>query len=124
MPTVRSFRDLDVWQAAMQLAVEVYRETTNFPSEERYGLRAQIRRAAGSVPSNIAEGHNRCRTAPYLQHLSISSGSLGELATQVELARRLCLITDTVAARLSARIQRVGAMLGALIRSISRVEAS
>jgi four helix bundle protein len=122
MSTVTSFRDLGVWQAAMDLAVAVYRETKNFPLEERYGLRAQIRDAATSVPSNIAEGHSRSRTGAYLQHLSIASGSLAELDTRIELARRLRLLPDDAAARLVERMRRLGRMLGSLIRSMARLE--
>jgi four helix bundle protein len=84
--TINSFRDLRVWQSGMELVVQVYRLTQPFPREEQYGLTSQMRRAAVSVPSNIAEGHARESSKEYLNHLSIVQGSLAELQTQIELA--------------------------------------
>jgi four helix bundle protein len=86
---IRSFHDLLAWQRAIDLAVLCYDLTRNFPQDERYGLTAQIRRAAVSVPSNIAEGNASLMRGRYLSHLSISRGSLGELETQFVLAERL-----------------------------------
>ncbi len=86
---VRSFRDLLVWQRAIQLSVAIYRLTKDFPREELYGLSSQIRRAAVSVPSNIAEGHGRLSTGEYRQFLGIARGSNFELQTQLEIARSL-----------------------------------
>ena len=86
---VRSFRDLIVWQKAMNLVERVYQLSNLFPSEERYALTSQIRRAAVSVPSNIAEGYGRHSTSDYIRFLQISLGSLNELQTQLELAVRL-----------------------------------
>ncbi len=82
---IRSFRDLVVWQKAMVLVEHVYGFSKLFPSDERYGLTAQIRRAAVSVPSNIAEGYGRHSTSDYIRFLQISLGSLNELQTQLEL---------------------------------------
>jgi four helix bundle protein len=84
-----SFRDLVVWQRSMQLTVAVYRLTQAFPHEEIYGLTSQIRRAAVSVPSNIAEGHGRLNTAEFRQFLGIARASNFELQTQLEIARSL-----------------------------------
>jgi four helix bundle protein len=81
-------KDLMVWQKAMDLVTEVYRVTRTFPKEELYGLRSQIRRAAVSIPSNIAEGHALKQTLAYMRHLAIASGSLAELQTQLEIADR------------------------------------
>jgi four helix bundle protein len=86
---VHSFRDLQVWQRAIQLSVAIYRLTKDFPREEVYGLSSQIRRAAVSVPSNIAEGHGRLGTGEYRQFLGIARGSNFELQTQLEIARAL-----------------------------------
>ena len=86
---VRSFRDLLVWQRAIQLSVSIYRLTKDFPREELYGLSSQIRRAAVSVPSNIAEGHGRLHTGEYRQFLGVARGSNFELQTQLEIARAL-----------------------------------
>jgi four helix bundle protein len=86
---VQSFRDLLAWQRAIQLSVSVYRLTKGFPHEELYGLSSQIRRAAVSVPSNIAEGHGRLNTGEYRQFLGIARGSNFELQTQIEIARAL-----------------------------------
>src|SRR5207247_71823 len=88
-PRINSFRDLRVWQAGMTLVEEVYRLTQAFPSHETYGLTNQIRRAAVSIPSNVAEGHTREHSKEYLHHLSIAQASLAELETQLEIAVRL-----------------------------------
>src|SRR5690606_24522123 len=85
---IQSFRDLLVWQKAMNLVTEVYQLTQQFPKEEMYGLSSQIRRAVVSVPSNIAEGHQR-GTKEFLQFLKIAKGSLAEVETQLEIALRL-----------------------------------
>ncbi len=85
----QSFRDLQVWQRAMQLTIAVYRLTREFPREEIYGLTSQIRRAAVSVPSNIAEGQDRLNPGEFKQFLGIARGSICELQTQLEIARAL-----------------------------------
>jgi four helix bundle protein len=85
----QSFRDLLVWQKAMQLTVAIYRLTQGFPREEIYGLTSQIRRAAVSVPSNIAEGQGRLNSAEFRQFLGIARGSICEVQTQLEIARAL-----------------------------------
>jgi len=86
---VTSFRDLDVWRLGLELAELVYRCTAQFPKSEIFGLSAQMRRAAVSIPSNIAEGRARKSSREFLHFLSISRGSLAELETQLELAIRL-----------------------------------
>ena len=86
---VKSFRDLLVWQRAIQLSVAIYRLTQGFPREEVYGVTSQMRRSAVSVPSNIAEGHGRLSTGEYRQFLGIARGSNFELQTQLEIARAL-----------------------------------
>jgi four helix bundle protein len=86
---INNFRDLRVWQAGMDLVEQMYKLTQGFPAQEVYGLTSQMRRAAVSIPSNIAEGHTREHTKEYLHHLSIAQASLAELQTQIEIARRL-----------------------------------
>jgi len=86
---VKSFRDLDVWHLSVELAETVYRVTARFPKSELFALTAQMRRAAVSIPSNIAEGRARDSTREFLHFLAISRGSLAELETQLELAIRL-----------------------------------
>jgi four helix bundle protein len=103
MMSIQSFRDLRVWQIGMDVVEIVYRLTSQFPAFETYGLSNQLRRAAVSIPSNIAEGHARNSTREYLQHVSIARGSLAEVATQIEIAIRLGYIqsNDTTDPRLN-----------------------
>jgi len=93
MAHTNSFRDLVAWQEAMLLVEDVYRVSRSFPAEERFGLTAQLRRAAVSVPSNIGEGARRKRRKPYLNHLYIALGSQGEVDVQLEVARRLTYLS-------------------------------
>ncbi|NMA40457.1 MAG: four helix bundle protein [Lentisphaerae bacterium] len=86
---VKSYKDLIVWQKAMDLAVMIYLVTKSFPKDEQYGLASQLRRAAVSLPSNIAEGHARTSTAEFKNFLSIARGSLAEVETQLLIAVRL-----------------------------------
>jgi four helix bundle protein len=85
----QSFRDLTVWQRAMQLTIAVYKLTQGFPREELYGLTSQIRRSVVSIPSNIAEGQGRANPGEFRQFLSIARGSNCEVQTQLEIARAL-----------------------------------
>jgi four helix bundle protein len=118
MTADNSFRDLNVWQEAMTLVEEIYSVSTLFPADERFGLTAQLRRAAVSVPSNIAEGARRKRLKPNLHHLDIALGSQGEIDVQLEIAVRLeyCRREDCV--RLRSRVDRIGRMLNGLITSL------
>ena len=86
---VRSYRDLELWQKSMELATLVYRLTQEFPREEAYGLTSQLRGAAVSIPSNIAEGQGRLNTGEFKQFLGVAKGSVCELQTQLEIARTL-----------------------------------
>ena len=106
---------LDVWKDSMRLARDVYRVSTSFPDSERFGLTTQIRRCAVSVPSNIAEGAGRGGRKEYAHHLRIARGSLMELDTQLWIARDLGFIDNT--SEMNMLIQRVAAMLNALINS-------
>jgi four helix bundle protein len=111
---VRSYRDLAVWQRAMDLTSLVYQVTAELPSDERFGLISQARRAAVSVPANIAEGHRRSSTKDYLRFLSIAAGSLAELETLIELASRLYSLRSTHLEELVGSADEVGKMLRAV----------
>jgi four helix bundle protein len=115
-----SFRDLVVWQRAMQLTVAVYCLTQQFPREEIYGLTSQIRRSAVSVPSNIAEGHGRLNTGEYRQFLGIARGSNFELQTQLEIARALKFGNPKQLDEAEGLSHEVGKMLYATLESIKR----
>jgi four helix bundle protein len=115
---IRDFKDLEVWQRAVDLVVESYRITKAFPSEERYGLSAQVRRAAVSVPSNIAEGRGRFGLRSFLYHLSVSSGSLMELETQLLIAERLEYLVPTEARRLLDKTAEVRRLLAGMVRAL------
>src|SRR5690242_11862010 len=114
----QSFRDLLVWQKAMTLVTDVYRITRVFPPEERYGLTLQLRRAAVSVPSNIAEGQARPTRGEFLQFLGYSKGSLAEMETQLLIAENLGYLREPNALR--EPIAEVGRMLSGLLASLSR----
>jgi four helix bundle protein len=107
-----------VWKEAMKLAERCYDATAAFPARETYGLTSQIRRAAVSIPSNIAEGHGRRTLQAYLNHLSIALGSQSELETQVELSVRLRFMPEQTAAQIQQQAERVGRMLHALVRAL------
>lgn len=115
---IRDFRDLEVWQKAMDLVVDSYRIAKSFPSGERYGLTAQLRRAAVSVPSNIAEGRGRFGLGGFLYHLSVANGSLVELETQFCIAERLGYLTTDDAPAVFARIAEVRRLLAGMVRAL------
>jgi four helix bundle protein len=117
---ISSHRDLIVWQKSMDLAVAAYQLTVAFPSDERFGMTSQIRRAGASIPANIAEGYGRESPGAYAQHLRIAQGSLKELETHLELAHRIGLLGATVLNESNALAQEVGKMLRSLIRSLER----
>ena len=114
---VRSYRDLIAWQKAMSLAEQAYQVTRGFPDDERFGLTAQMRRAAVSVPSNIAEGFGRARKPEFKRFLEIARGSLLEFQTQAELARRLGLLGGPGLTSLRGAAHELDAVLAGLLRS-------
>jgi len=117
---IRNFRDLAAWQRGMELAERLYSETSELPDSERFGLVSQLRRAAVSVPSNIAEGYGRGTTAEFLRFLRVARGSVFEIQTQIELARRLGLTNPHASVvDLIAETDRV---LQGLIRSLEDKE--
>ncbi len=115
-PTTKAkgHRDLIAWQKAMRLIADIYRTTRNFPREEIYGLTAQLRRAAISVPSNLAEGHGRGTRREFHQFISQARGSLVEVETQLEIARDLGYIDAQSAATLLAQASEVGRLVNGL----------
>jgi four helix bundle protein len=118
MRNTSGYRDLLAWQEAMRFVVMVYHVTARFPREEVYGLTAQIRRAAASIPSNIAEGAARNSPREFHQFLGVSAGSLAEVETQLDLAARLNYVKPDRATALQA--QKVGMLLEGLRRSCKR----
>lgn len=115
---IRSHRDLIVWQKAMDLVVSLYAATENFPKTELYGLTSQIRRCAASIPANIAEGQGRRLSGEFLQFLGNARGSLLELDTHLEIARRLCMLSEEVHSALMGQLIEVRKLLNGLMRSI------
>ena len=114
---IRTFRDLDVWRKGMDLVVRVYKSTERFPKSETFGLTAQLRRAAVSIPSNIAEG-KAIGGKGFRRHLKIAMGSEAELQTQVELAQRLNFLSQEEAKELLKDASEVGRMLAGLFRAL------
>ncbi len=114
----KNYRDLETWKRAMDLVEEVYEATRKFPKEELYSLTNQVRRAAVSVPSNIAEGQGRESDKEFLHHLAIAYGSLCEVETQVIIAERLQYLEAKEAAKLLSRTGEVGRLLNGLSRSL------
>jgi four helix bundle protein len=113
-----SFRELVVWQKAVQLATTVYRMTQGFPREELYGMTGQIRRCAISVPSNIAEGQGRNSTGEFRQFLGVARGSNFEVQTQLEIARQLGFGNAKLVDEADALSHEVGKMIYAILSSI------
>ncbi|MGY6553090.1 MAG: four helix bundle protein [Wenzhouxiangella sp.] len=114
-----SYRELLVWQKAMEMVEQVYHFVDVLPSDERFELSRQLRRAAVSVPSNVAEGHSRKSTREYLQFLSIALGSVAELETQLLLAVRLKMAKPEDTAQIEENLSEIGKMLRAIQSSIS-----
>ena len=116
MAEVKSYRELVVWQKAMDFAEHVYRVQRGFPAEERYGLCDQLRRAVVSVPSNIAEGRGRNSARDYAHFLTLARGSLNEVMTQLELATRLGYMKP--GSGLYEESVEIGKMLNVLMKKV------
>jgi four helix bundle protein len=116
---LQSYRELTVWQKGMELANTVYRLTQQFPREETYGLAAQMRRSAVSIPSNIAEGYGRLGPKEYRQFLSLARGSNFELQTQFEIARSLGYGDSKLLERAEALSHEVGKMIYAITAKLT-----
>ncbi len=113
-----TFKDLFVWQKSVHLVVEIYRVTETFPTKEQFSLTSQIRRAAVSIPSNIAEGKQRQTSKEFAQFLYISFGSCAEVFTQLTIARELNYISPDESERIMSELSEIEKMLGSLIRKI------
>ena len=113
-----SYRDLEVWKKSMDVVVRCYETTRSFPASEQYGLTGQIQRAAVSVPANIAEGQARQHRKEFLHHLSIAHGSVAELETHIEIARRIGYVGDGVAHCFFGETEEVGRMINGLRKSL------
>jgi len=125
MPSsLKSYRDLLVWQKGIDLVVLTYRATSAFPKSETYGLTSQIRRAATSIPANIAEGYGRGTRKEYVQFLMVAQGSLKELETHLIVSEKLAYLTAAQTARLLSQTDELGRMLGALIRKLKSSSAT
>jgi len=113
-----SYRDLVVWQRAVQMSVAIYRLTANFPKQEVFGLTSQLRRAGVSVASNIAEGYGRMSTGEYKQFLGIARGSILEVQTQLVISRELDFGDVEALNRAEGLSEEVGKMLSAILRKL------
>jgi four helix bundle protein len=120
--TTRSYKDLVVWQKGIALAKLVYSLTRSFPSEEKFSLVAQMRRAAVSIPSNVTEGQARRTTGQFIQFISHSEGSVAELDTQLVLSTELKFYSSAAAEPSFALIREVRRMLNALRRKLAARE--
>jgi four helix bundle protein len=118
MHLVKIYRDLDTWQAAMALVEMIYGVTHALPRHELFGLTAQLRRAAVSIPSNIAEGACRRTTGAYVNHVSIALGSHAEVETCLEIAIRLGYLQRAETTNVASSIERTGQLLNGLLRSL------
>lgn len=116
---IKCFRDLIAWQRAMDFVALVYEHSARFPKEEQFGLTQQIRRAAVSIPSNIAEGHGRQTTRDFLHFLSIAYGSLNEVQTQIILSERLGYLTAQSSGRLLEASFEVAKLMNGLSNSLN-----
>ena len=117
---VLHYRDLQVWQLGMDLAEKCYQVTRTYPREELFGMVSQIRRAASSVPANIAEGQGRVHTKEFLRHLSIARGSLMELETHLLLSNRVGMLEQTKLDELLAISDRISRMLSGLRKALQK----
>jgi four helix bundle protein len=121
MREIKSYRDLEVWRLGIELVLDFYALTSRFPADERFGLTSQTRRAGVSVPSNVAEGHNRRSpqsNKAYRNHVSIALGSTGELDTLLEVALRLGYVKAEDLRAVNDKLNSVGRMLRRLQQSL------
>jgi four helix bundle protein len=121
-PTAQGYRDLVVWQKGIALAREIYLLTKKLPSDEKFGLVSQMRRAAVSVPSNIAEGQARHTTGEFVQFISHAEGSVAELDTQLTLCQDLQLLDSQQTANAANLLDELRRMLNGLRRKLSTLK--
>jgi len=118
MGKIQTYRDLDIWNAGIDLVKEIYKLTEKFPKEEMYGLSAQMRRSAVSIPSNVAEGFRRYHNKEYRQFLYITLGSSAELETQITIAKELKYIQEEQEAMLLEKLDHICRMTSNLIKKL------
>ena len=114
-----NFKELMVWQKAIELVVTIYKITKKFPKEEMYGLVSQMQRAAVSIPSNIAEGHERNSDKEFAKFLCVSRGSLAELETQIIIAEKLGYITNDEKSNVLKNCYEIGRMINGLLNKLN-----
>ena len=115
---IKTYRDLDIWKMSIDLVKDIYRLTEKFPKQEMYGLVSQMRRAAVSIPSNVAEGFRRHRNREYIQFLYMSLGSCAELETQVTIAETLKYLQKDTEAILLERLDHICRMISNLLKKL------
>ncbi len=116
---MRPHHNLEAWNKAIELVIDIYKDTERFPKEERYGLTGQIRRAAVSIPANLAEGAGRHSKKEFAHFLSNSQGSASELETELVIAHRLGYLDQTSFAKLIAQLERIGRLITGLRRHVT-----
>lgn len=121
MSTIRSYRDLLIWQRGLELTKEVYKTTRGLPNNERFGLTNQVRRAVVSIPSNIAEGQARQHTREFRHFLHIALGSLAEVDTQIVLANELGFLAEEESRIIFSLITEIQKMIHSLIRNLPKI---
>lgn len=119
MSEIKSYRDLIVWQKAMQAATSIYEASRSFPREEQFALTSQLRRSAVSIPSNIAEGYGRGSKPDYVRFLQIARGSLFEAQTQLELATQLRFLPSSASPEIQDLLHEIERMLNSMISKLS-----
>ena len=117
---IKPHKRLEVWKKAIDLTVDVYKHSEKFPKTEIYGLTSQIRRAAVSIPSNVAEGAARQTRKEFINYLHIAQGSLSELDTQLLIANRLKYIPGTTYKEVESEIETISKMITGLIKSLKK----
>ena len=117
---LKNFKELKVWEKSYQLSLSIYKITTEFPNDEKFGLTSQVRRAAVSIPSNIAEGYGRRTRADYIKFLHIAYGSCCELETQMLISIDLNYINNKKGTVIMDKIKEVERMLKSLITSLEK----
>jgi four helix bundle protein len=116
---IKNYQELNIWKRSVEIAIEIYNISKNFPKEELYGLTSQIRRASVSISSNIAEGFNRYHNKEFRQFLYISLGSCAEVETQLFIAQRLNYVDQEKSSKLIKELGEIGKMINSLIKKIN-----
>ncbi len=120
MSEITSYKDLIVWQKSIELVVLIYKLTENFPKTEIYGIISQMRRAALSIPANIAEGHRRNHLPEFIQFLGIANGSAAEVETYLEISKRLGFVEENGIKKVESLLLEVLKMLNSLIQNLKK----